>query len=108
MTVFDPFLMAAILLVKALIPFVLLSCAFAVTNKTLHRPASHVLLRATILSDVLALTFFFLVRDEGSWRDIGMSISHFAIQNAQIVFGLLLYALSAVYTHNLTLGKTNN
>lgn len=106
LTVFDPFIIGALLILKILIPFIWLSCAFAVTNKTLHRPASVVLLRSTVLGDVLALTFFFLVRDEGSWRDIGMSISHFAIQNGQIVIGLVLYALSTVYTHHLQLGRS--
>eukprot|EP00698_Gefionella_okellyi_P015715 TRINITY_DN4450_c0_g1_i3.p1 TRINITY_DN4450_c0_g1~~TRINITY_DN4450_c0_g1_i3.p1 ORF type:complete len:764 (+),score=132.99 TRINITY_DN4450_c0_g1_i3:590-2881(+) len=104
-TVFSPFLMGTLLIVKVAIPFVLVSCAFAITNQTMQRQPANVLLRSTVLSEVPALTFFFLVRDEGSWRDIGMSISHFAIQNGQIVIGLLLYGLSAVYCRGLVYQK---
>jgi len=94
--------MGALLLCKIVIPFVLLSTTFAVAQKLLMRSSSRLLLRAAALSDVMALTFFFLVKDEGSWKDIGMSISHFAIQNGQIIFVLILSALSLVYAWSVT------
>ena len=38
------------------------------------------------MSDVLTMNFFWLVRDEGSWLDIGTSISHFVIASVLCVF----------------------
>lgn len=48
------------------------------------------------ISDILTLNFFYLVRDEGSWLDIGTSISHFTISNLLILFVIALEQLSEV------------
>jgi GPI ethanolamine phosphate transferase 1 len=48
------------------------------------------------ISDVLTLNFFYLVRDEGSWLDIGTSISHFCISNFLMLFVIALEQLSEV------------
>jgi len=42
--------------------------------------------------------FFFLVRDHGSWLEIGLSISHYVIVMAMILFLLLLLVLSKLFT----------
>lgn len=44
----------------------------------------------------MTLDFFFLVRDEGSWQEIGISIGHFAISNFFIILQLLLFSLSSM------------
>jgi len=44
-----------------------------------------------------------LVRDEGSWLDIGMSISHFCVCNLLILFIIALEQLSEV--HSLSCGR---
>lgn len=93
--------MGALLILKIVIPFILLSSTLAVSSVLLQASSARVLLRTAALSDVMALTFLFLVRDEGSWRDIGMSISRFAIQNAQIIIVLALFALSALYMRSV-------
>jgi len=48
------------------------------------------------ISDIMTLNFFYLVRDEGSWLDIGTSISHFFISNLLILFVIALEQLSEV------------
>jgi GPI ethanolamine phosphate transferase 1 len=51
---------------------------------------------AIALADVMSVHFFFRVTNEGSWLQIGTSISHFALSNANIVFHLLMMGLSRV------------
>ena len=41
------------------------------------------------------------VRNTGSWMEIGNSISHFGIMSAQVVFVLLLFALTNTYTKDI-------
>lgn len=48
-------------------------------------------------SDVLTMNFFWMVRDEGSWLDIGTSISHFCIASLLGVFVAGLEFLSQVF-----------
>ncbi|KAI8930390.1 Phosphatidylinositolglycan class N-domain-containing protein [Entophlyctis helioformis] len=79
-TVFNPFLMGALLVLKILIPFFLLSLFLLVLSTT----------------DIMTLNFFFLVRDDGSWLEIGTTISHFIIASAFIVFQIILFCVSHV------------
>ncbi|KAH9017387.1 alkaline phosphatase-like protein [Lactarius pseudohatsudake] len=71
--VFSPFLMAALLLFKILAPFVFLSAAFATLNARLGMPPFALFLVALSLTD-------------GSWLQIGQSISHFCITSLLLVF----------------------
>lgn len=114
--VFSPFLMAALLLVKLLVPLVLLMsllhglCAapverrpppawtrrFPILGSGLGMRDVYIpILVATLAADVLALNFFFAIRDSGSWLEIGQSITHFVMANLLQVFMLLLATLSA-------------
>ncbi|OWY99404.1 GPI ethanolamine phosphate transferase, partial [Phytophthora megakarya] len=95
-TVFAPFTMGALLVGKILIPFMLVACTFhlilllpsassaAADTKKPRLPATRYFLLVVAMSDVLALHFLFLVKNEGSWKEIGNSISMFGIVNAQI------------------------
>jgi GPI ethanolamine phosphate transferase 1 len=49
------------------------------------------------ISDVMTLNFFYMVRDEGSWLDIGTTISHFCIASFLCVFVAGLEFLSEVF-----------
>ncbi|TPX56560.1 hypothetical protein PhCBS80983_g04468 [Powellomyces hirtus] len=93
-TVFAPFLMGALLILKILIPFFLLSSTLAVLARALHLPAFSLFLLVLATTDIMTLNFFFLVRDNGSWLEIGTTISHFVIASAFIVFQCILFVAS--------------
>lgn len=93
-TVFNPFLMGAMLIFKMLIPFFLLSGALGLlgTLLSLDRWSLFLLVLSTI--DIMTLNFFFLVVDTGSWLEIGTTISHFMISSAFIIFQIILFSAS--------------
>ncbi|KAG6336740.1 hypothetical protein ID866_2345 [Astraeus odoratus] len=77
--IFNPFLMAALLIFKIVCPYVILSAAFAVLNARLGLPPFSLFLVALTLTDGMTVTFFLNVTDTGSWLEIGQSISFFCI-----------------------------
>ncbi|KAG0267894.1 Glycosyl phosphatidyl inositol anchor synthesis [Actinomortierella ambigua] len=93
-TVFDPFLMGALLIFKILVPFFLVSSVFRVLGRSLDLPPFSLFLLGLATTDVMTLNFFYLVRDDGSWLEIGTSISHFCISSLMVLFTILLFALS--------------
>lgn len=100
-TIFSPFLMAALLIFKLLVPFVLVICTFTAITRLIRVPLLGCYFLVIICSDVMTIHFFFLVRNTGSWMEIGNSISHFGIMSAQVVFVLLLFAVTSVYTKDI-------
>ncbi|CAK9161284.1 unnamed protein product [Ilex paraguariensis] len=100
-TIFSPFLMAALLIFKLFIPFMLVICSFSAITKLNRLPLLGCYFLVILCSDVMTIHFFFLVRNTGSWMEIGNSISHFGIMSAQVVFVLLLFALTNIYTKDI-------
>lgn len=94
--VFSPFAMGALLIVKIMVPFLLLSVTLGIINLTIGLPPSAIFSMVLAISDILSLNFFYLVVDEGSWLDIGTGISHFCICSAMCLFILLLEYLSTM------------
>ena len=94
-TVFSPFTMAGLLVYKILIPLTAVACTFrtVVVASSTAPPHLHFFL-AIAIADLMALQFLFLVRTDGSWLDIGISISHFVLQNLQVFFHLLMLLVS--------------
>lgn len=96
--IFSPFAMGALLMFKILIPFAIISLNLGILNKRLGPLAPSSLFMLVIAcSDVLTLNFFWLVRDEGSWLDIGTSISHYCIGAGLVVFVSALEVVSEVF-----------
>ncbi|CAL8580963.1 Glycosyl phosphatidyl inositol anchor synthesis [Xanthoria parietina] len=95
--VFNPFSQGALLLLKLLIPFALISANLGILNQRLGVAPSSLFMVVMAISDVLTLNFFWMVRDEGSWLDIGTSISHFCIASMLCVFVAGLEFLSEVF-----------
>ncbi|KAF9606883.1 hypothetical protein IFM89_029482 [Coptis chinensis] len=125
-TVFSPFLMAALLVFKLFIPFMLVICVFSAVTKLIQISRLGCYFLVILCSDVMTIHFFFLfifqitlesvesvslalqnvnprkkVRNTGSWMEIGNTISHFGIVSAQVVFVLLLFALTNIYTKDI-------
>ena len=97
LTKFRPFMMATLLLIKIFIPFILVSCYFISVNRTLKISEATSFLLVILMCGIISLNFFFLVKDEGSWKDIGLSISHFIVASAFIILQLGLYFVSLFY-----------
>lgn len=95
--VFDPFSQGALLVLKLMIPFALISANLGILNKRLGVAPSALFMMAMALSDVLTLYFFWVVKDEGSWLEIGSTISHFVIASLMCVFVAALEGVSAFF-----------
>ncbi|XP_072545788.1 GPI ethanolamine phosphate transferase 1 [Salminus brasiliensis] len=98
LTVFNPFIMGGLLMWKVLIPFIIVMCTFDGVQVSTRLSSRSLFLIVLVISDLMALHFFFLVKDYGSWLDIGTSISHYVIVMSMTIFLMLL----SVMTHILT------
>uniref|UniRef100_A0AAY4A698 GPI ethanolamine phosphate transferase 1 n=1 Tax=Denticeps clupeoides TaxID=299321 RepID=A0AAY4A698_9TELE len=98
LTVFNPFIMGALMMWKVLIPFVIVMCTFESIQVSTQLSSRSLFLIVLVISDLMALHFFFLVQDYGSWLDIGTSISHYVIVMSMTIFLMVL----SVFTHILT------
>jgi hypothetical protein len=96
-TVFDPFVMALLLVSKQLAPMFLVVVAFRLVAVQARRSVFSSYVAVLIASDVVSLALFFGVKGTGSWADIGSRLGYYGIVNAQVVLMLLLLALSALY-----------
>lgn len=95
--VFDPFSQGALLVLKIMIPFGLLSASLGVLNMRLGVAPSALFMLSMGLSDILTLYFFWVVKDEGSWLEIGSTITHFAIASLLCVFVAALEGVSGLF-----------
>ncbi|KAK7206563.1 GPI ethanolamine phosphate transferase 1 [Myxozyma melibiosi] len=100
--VFDPFSMGALLIFKILVPFAVISADLGLLTQRLGVKPSSLFTMVLSISDILTLNFFYLVRDEGSWLDIGMSISHFCIASLLCVFVIALEYFSETLVSGVT------
>uniref|UniRef100_A0A2M4BCR0 GPI ethanolamine phosphate transferase 1 n=1 Tax=Anopheles marajoara TaxID=58244 RepID=A0A2M4BCR0_9DIPT len=95
---FSPFTMMALIMLKLLIPVVLVVCTLRAVVIVTSVPKNKLFTLTLILCDVMCLNFFFLVRNEGSWLDIGTSISHFVIMQCTTIVVMMLYEFSRLIT----------
>uniref|UniRef100_A0A8C3W743 GPI ethanolamine phosphate transferase 1 n=1 Tax=Catagonus wagneri TaxID=51154 RepID=A0A8C3W743_9CETA len=98
LTVFSPYMMGALMMWKILIPFVFVMCAFEAVQLTTQLSSKSLFLMVIIVSDIMALHFFFLIKDYGSWLDIGTSISHYVIVMSMTIFVVFLNGLAQILT----------
>lgn len=95
--IFDPWSQGALLILKLMIPFALISANLGILNKRLGVAPSALFMMVMAASDILTLYFFWVVRDEGSWLEIGSTISHFAIASLLCVFVAGLEGVSGLF-----------
>lgn len=106
--VFDPLSQGALLVLKLLIPFVLISANLGVLNKRLGVAPSALFMLVMAISDILTLYFFWVVKDSGSWLEIGSTISHFVIASLLCVFIAVLEAVSALFISGMEVDDAGN
>ncbi|EMC93337.1 hypothetical protein BAUCODRAFT_37024 [Baudoinia panamericana UAMH 10762] len=99
--VFDPFSQGALLVLKILAPFALVSANLGILTHRLRLRGGSLFAVVMGIGDYLTLRFFWEVRDEGSWLDIGQSITNFAIASLLCAFVAALEALSGVLVRGL-------
>ncbi|CBX90965.1 Glycosyl phosphatidyl inositol anchor synthesis [Plenodomus lingam] len=92
--IFDPFSQGGLLVLKLMLPFACLSAVFGLLNRRLGVAPSALFMLVMAVTDVLTLGFFYMVRDEGSWLEIGTGISHFVIASLLGVFVVGLEGVS--------------
>ncbi len=97
-TVFSPFLMAALILFKLAIPILLLSCCYRAIHQSLRVDTKKIFVLTLIICDIMCLNFLFLVKNKGSWLDIGVSLSHFIIMEVTVLVLILFYGLAQSIT----------
>jgi phosphatidylinositol glycan class N len=102
--VFDPFSQGAMLILKIMIPFALISANLGILNKRMGVSPSALFMVVMAVSDVLTLYFFWVVKDEGSWLEIGSTISHFVIASLLCVFVAALEPVSAAFIAGVEVG----
>lgn len=102
--VFNPFSQGLLLILKLMIPFAVISANLGILNRRLGVAPSSLFMMVMAISDVLTMNFFWLVRDEGSWLDIGTSISHFVIASLLCVFVAGLEFVSEIFVSGVEVG----
>ncbi|KAH8775693.1 GPI ethanolamine phosphate transferase-like protein [Hyaloscypha sp. PMI_1271] len=95
--IFDPFSQGALLMLKLMIPFALISANLGILNKRLGVAPSALFMVVMAISDFLTLHFFWVVKDEGSWLEIGSTISHFCIASLLCMFVASLEGVSELF-----------
>lgn len=103
--IFDPFSQGAMLILKLMIPFALISANLGILNKRLGVAPSALFMVVMGISDILTLYFFWVVKDEGSWLEIGSTISHFVIASLLCVFVSALEPVSAAFIAGVDVGE---
>eukprot|EP01113_Clastostelium_recurvatum_P049695 TRINITY_DN9251_c0_g1_i4.p1 TRINITY_DN9251_c0_g1~~TRINITY_DN9251_c0_g1_i4.p1 ORF type:complete len:344 (+),score=49.07 TRINITY_DN9251_c0_g1_i4:374-1405(+) len=104
-TIFSPFVMTGLLVLKLVSPIIIVACVYAAINRMLNIPYAGCFFLVIGLSDMMTIAFFFLVRDYGSWQDIGASISHFGISNLIIILHLILFGGSSLHMRSARFGS---
>ena len=89
---------------KIMVPFAIISAALGILNRRLGLQSSALFMTVMCITDVMTLNFFWMVKDEGSWLDIGTTISHFVIGSLLCVFVAGLEGVSQALIQGVDVG----
>uniref|UniRef100_A0A336N1E4 GPI ethanolamine phosphate transferase 1 n=1 Tax=Culicoides sonorensis TaxID=179676 RepID=A0A336N1E4_CULSO len=95
---FSPFLMTILIILKLVMPILYLTCCLKALNVITKIKVQKLFIMILIICDVMCLNFLFLVKNRGSWLDIGSSISHFVIMETTVLVLSLLYVVATLLT----------
>uniref|UniRef100_A0A0K0CYW9 GPI ethanolamine phosphate transferase 1 n=1 Tax=Angiostrongylus cantonensis TaxID=6313 RepID=A0A0K0CYW9_ANGCA len=102
-SVFSPLTMTTLLLFKLFIPLLMVSLLLTAVLRFNRKAIQRLSCIVLILTDLMAMCFFHQLKDEGSWLDIGLSISHYLISMCMsVVLLLLLMCSSSLMTTSLS------
>ncbi|XP_056631066.1 GPI ethanolamine phosphate transferase 1-like [Diorhabda sublineata] len=98
LTIFSPFKMMGLILLKFTVPFIFSCSIFRAINEIGKLNVMNIFCIILIFSDLMVLQFLYLITNVGSWLDIGSSLSHFIIMEAFVTVLLLLYGVAYLLT----------
>ncbi|KAI8885056.1 PigN-domain-containing protein [Backusella circina FSU 941] len=107
-TMFNPFLMGTLLIIKVLVPFFVVSSVLGILSSSLDLEPFTLFLSVMTVTDIQTINFFYFVTDYGSWLEIGTSISHFCIAELFIIFTIILFLLSRLLVGHLVLPRISH
>ncbi len=103
--IFDPFSQGGLLILKLMVPFALISANLGVLDRLVGLGGGGLFMLVMAIADVITIHFFWMVRDEGSWLEIGSTISHFVISSLLGVFVALLEGGCEVFVGGVEVGN---
>jgi phosphatidylinositol glycan class N len=87
--------MAVLLIGKITMPFFIIACMFSlILYADRDQLPERVSVLLFIISDFMAMIFYHFLKDNGSWLEIGISISNYVICLAMAVIFFILFHFS--------------
>lgn len=109
LTTFSPFVIMFLVILKLIIPIFLIIAIIFTLSPLACRFEREIFICLLLICDVMGLNFLFLVKNQGSWLEIGSSISHFVIMHVTTLVFVLFVSLAKfllkIQTPNASLGK---
>ncbi|XP_044256653.1 GPI ethanolamine phosphate transferase 1-like [Tribolium madens] len=98
LTIFSPFKMAGLILLRIMVPFLFTSCAYRAVNLFCKSNTLNMFCIVLMFSDLMLLELLYYITNIGSWLEIGMSLSKFIIMEAFVIILLILYGFAYLLT----------